>query len=267
MPTLDTGSDQLHATIEGGVGTIVFDNQARMNALSMGMQQAVVRALDAMDADADVRVVVLKGAGEKAFVSGADISEFGEKRTSPQARAVYDETAAAAGAAYSRFSKPLIGQVRGWCLGGGLTTALRCDLRIAADDARFGIPAARMGLGYALGGVEQLRDLVGPARTAEILFTADRFDAQQAASMGLVNRVVPAGDLDATVAALTATIAANAPLTIAAIKAALQELARPGDRQDRDRVAGLIEACFRSEDYREGQKAFGEKRPPEFRGR
>lgn len=266
MRTIDTGSDQLHATSADGVGTIVFDNQARMNALSMGMQQAVVRALDAMDGDDEVRVAVLKGAGEKAFVSGADISEFGEKRTSPEARAVYDETAAAAGAAYTRFSKPLIAQIRGWCLGGGLITALRADIRIAADDARFGIPAARMGLGYAIGGVEQLRGLVGAARTAEILFTADRFDANQALGFGLVNRVVPVEALDAEVAAMATTIAGNAPLTIAAIKASLQELSRPSDRQDRDRVATLIEACFRSDDYREGQTAFADKRPPNFTG-
>ncbi|MCP5027104.1 MAG: enoyl-CoA hydratase [Actinomycetia bacterium] len=266
MRTLHTGSEQLHATTEGGVGTIVFDNQARMNALSMGMQQAVVRTLDALDADDEVRVVVLKGAGEKAFVSGADISEFGEKRTSPEARAVYDETAAAAGAAYGRFSKPLIAQIRGWCLGGGLITALRADIRIAADDARFGIPAARMGLGYAMGGVEQLEGLIGAARTAEILFTADRFDAHQALAMGLVNRVVSVEDWDDTVTTMAVTIAGNAPLTIAAIKGALQELARPTDRQDRDRVAALIEACFRSDDYREGQKAFAEKRPPSFTG-
>jgi enoyl-CoA hydratase/carnithine racemase len=157
--------------------------------------------------------------------------------------------------------------IKGWCMGGGMLTAMQCDMRIAADDSQFGIPAARLGLGYGFGGVEILARLVGSAHAAEILFSARRFGADEALAIGLVNRVVPRADLESAVRNLAGTIAANAPLTVQATKAALLELKRPPAERDMAAVNALVEVCFRSEDYREGQQAFLEKRPPIFRGR
>jgi enoyl-CoA hydratase len=156
--------------------------------------------------------------------------------------------------------------IRGFCIGGGLLTALQADIRIAAADSQFGIPAARLGLGYGYSGVTTLLSLVTPAQAAEILFSARRFSAAEAVQMGLINRVVPPGDLREEVMSLAAGIAANAPLTVAAAKAAIRAAARP-QPQDLARVEAMIEACYRSEDYQEGQRAFAEKRPPAFRGR
>jgi enoyl-CoA hydratase/carnithine racemase len=162
--------------------------------------------------------------------------------------------------------KPVIAMIRGYCMGGGLLTALRADIRIASDDAQFAVPAARLGLGYAMAGVAALSDVVGTAWAAEILFSARRLSADEAQRIGLVNRVVPVADLATEVDTLAHQIAANAPLTVAACKAALRELSRPPERRDTAGVAALVEACFRSDDYREGQRAFAERRPPEFRG-
>jgi enoyl-CoA hydratase len=239
----ETGTDKLLVEVSGPIATLTFNNPAKRNALSSDLRAALPGALAALQADDDVRVVVVTGAGDKAFVSGADISEFGQQRTSPAA------------------------MIRGFCMGGGLLTALQADIRIAADDSQFGIPAARLGVGYGFGGVTALIDLVGPAWTAEILFSARRFSAAEALTMGLVNRVVPVPDLRDAVMSLAADIARNAPLTIAAAKAAIREAGRSPDRRDVARVSALVEACFRSEDYQEGQRAFAEKRPPNFTGR
>ena len=263
----DTGTDMLQVEATGGVATVTFNHPARHNALSVEMRDAIPGALQALDEDPDVRVVVLRGAGERAFMSGADISEFGSRRTSVDARADYDRGAAAAGRAWAAFGKPLIARIHGYCIGGGLLTALAADIRLAADDAQFGVPAARLGLGYGMRGVETLVDAVGQSWAAEILFSARRLSAAEALQAGLVNRVVPAAELGAEVDALAQSIAANAPLTVAACKAALREARRPPGQQDREAVAALVEACFRSEDYREGQRAFAERRTPEFRGR
>jgi enoyl-CoA hydratase/carnithine racemase len=264
--TYDTGTDKLLASAEDGIATLTFNNPDRHNALSREMQAALPAALRALDDDPDVRVIVVRGAGDRAFVSGADISEFGEHRTTPEARAGYDRGQGDAGRAWAAVGKPVIAMIRGYCLGGGLLTALRADIRIASEDAQFAVPAARLGLGYPLAGVAALADVVGAAGAAEILFSARRLNAEEALRLRLVNRVVPVADLAAEVDALARQIAANAPLTVAACKAALRELARPADRRDVERVAAMVEACFRSEDYREGQRAFAERRPPEFRG-
>ena len=262
----DTGSDKLLCVVDDGIGRITFNNPEKHNALSLGMQQALVPALAALAADADVRVVVLTGAGNKAFVSGADISEFGEQRTAPEARAAYDSVASDAAAAWRAMSKPIIAMIRGYCIGGGLITAMQADIRIASTDAQFAIPAARLGLGYGYGGVEALFGLVGPAFAAEILFSARRMPAAEALQIGLINRVVAADDLETTVEGLARAIAANAPMTIAACKAAIGELRRAPEHRDVAGVNAMIEACFRSQDYLEGQRAFAEKRPPRFAG-
>jgi enoyl-CoA hydratase len=262
-----TGTDKLLVHLSGPVAILTFNNPAKRNALSGDIRAALPGALEALQADPQVRVIVVTGAGDRAFVSGADISEFGEQRTSPAGRAEFDASMAAIGRAWASLDKPAIAMIRGFCMGGGLLTALEADIRIAAEDSQFGIPAARLGLGYGFGGVTTLMNLVGPARTAEILFSARRFSAAEALQMGLVNRVVPAAELADHVMTLAADIAANAPLTVAAAKAAIREASRPSDRRDLARVEAMVEACFRSQDYLEGQRAFAEKRPPVFTGR
>ncbi|HXX48517.1 MAG TPA: enoyl-CoA hydratase [Myxococcota bacterium] len=266
MTRLDSGTDKLLVDVDGGVARVTFNQPEKRNALSVEMRAALPRVLSALQQNADVRVVVLTGAGTEAFVSGADISEFGAQRTAPEARRDYDRGAAEAGRAWLALEKPVVAMIRGYCMGGGLLTALQADIRIASDDAQFGVPAARLGLGYGMGGVEALLEVVGAAWTAEILFSARRLDARLAERIGLVNRVVPAERLEAEVAELARAICDNAPLTVAACKAAIREARREPARRDAARVAALVEACFRSEDYREGQRAFAEKRRPRFTG-
>jgi enoyl-CoA hydratase len=265
----ETGTGKLLVEVSGTIAVVTINNPDKRNALSREIRGALPGVLAALDADPDVRVLVVTGAGDKAFASGADISEFAELRTMPAARAEYDRGQAALAAAWASLSKPVIAMIRGFCIGGGLLTALQADIRIAADGSQFGIPAARLGLGYGYSGVTTLLSLVTPAQAAEILFSARRFSAAEAVQMGLINRVVAPGDLREEVMSLAAGIAANAPLTVAAAKAAIRAAARPPQPQPQDlaRIEAMIEACFRSEDYQEGQRAFAEKRPPAFRGR
>jgi enoyl-CoA hydratase len=262
----DTGTDKLLLEVKDGIAALTFNNPAKRNALSVEMRTALPSVIESLQADDAVRVVVITGAGTKAFVSGADISEFAEQRTSPDARAGYDRAAADVGRAWQRLDKPVIAMIRGACIGGGLLTALQADIRIASDDSRFAVPAARLGLGYGFGGVEALAAVVGPAWTAEILFSARRLSAAEALHIGLVNRVVAPVDLEPAVMELAGSIRDNAPLTVAATKIALRESRRAADRRDLTAVAAMVEACFRSEDYQEGQRAFAEKRPPRFTG-
>jgi enoyl-CoA hydratase len=262
----ETGTERLLAEVAGPVATVTFNNPGKHNALTADMRAALPGLLTALNADGDVRVIVMTGAGDKAFVSGADISEFGEQRTSAAARASYDQAWAAVNNAWASLDKPVIAMIAGFCMGGGLLTALQADIRIASDDSQFGIPAARLGLGYPVAGVTALMNLVGPAATAEILFSARRFPAAEALRMGLVNQIVPAGLLRETVLSLADSIAGNAPLTVAAAKAAIREAGRPDGRRDLARVQAMVEACFQSADYLEGQRAFAEKRPPAFTG-
>ena len=254
-------------TDQDGIAVLAFNNPARLNALSVEMRETIVEELIRLEADPEVRVLITTGAGERAFMSGADISEFGDRRTEADARSDYDAGMAAITRAWSGFTKPIIAMIRGYCMGGGVLTALQADFRYAATDAVFAVPAARLGLGYAMGGVRALLEVVGPAWTAEILYSARRLSAEEALQAGLVNRVVGVEDLESEVLALARAIAANAPLTVAACKAALRELRKPEATRDPEVVARMVEACFRSEDYREGQRAFAEKRPPRFTGR
>jgi enoyl-CoA hydratase/carnithine racemase len=253
--------------VDDGVARITFNNPDKHNALSADMLAALPPTLDALQRDPEVRVVVLTGAGDRAFVSGADISEFEERRTTPEARSAYDEAWTAVNRTWAEIDKPVLAMIRGYCIGGGLLTALRADIRVAAEGSQFGVPAARLGLGYGYAGVKTLVDLVGPSWTAEILFSARRLSAAEALRIGLVNRVVHGERLEDEVMELARSICANAPLTVAACKAAIREAVRDPDRRDLARVAELVEACFRSDDYVEGQRAFREKRAPRFTGR
>lgn len=265
-PSIDTGTGQLLVSLDGAVATLTFNNPAKRNALSSAIRAALPGTLKALNADDSVRVIVVTGAGGKAFVSGADISEFGDQRTSVEARATYDAEQAAIRDAWEAVGKPVIAMIQGFCIGGGLLTAMQADIRIASADSQFGIPAARLGLGYGPSGVNALMSLVGPAYASEILFSARRFSAEEALRMGLVNRVVPADDLRPVVMSLARGIAENAPLTVAAAKAGIRAARQPEAERDLATVNQMVEACFCSADYLEGQRAFAEKRPPKFTG-
>jgi enoyl-CoA hydratase/carnithine racemase len=260
-------TERMIAEIDGAIGWMVFNNPARRNALSLDMWQAMPVILSHFERDPNVRVIVLKGAGDKAFISGADISQFEKQRSSADSIAQYDKIADGALAALQEVTKPTVAMIHGYCIGGGLGVALGCDLRIAADDARFGIPAARLGLGYRWGGVKKLVDLVGPAYAKEIFFTARHFTAPEAYDMGLLNRALPAAELEPYVRNYCALMADNAPLTMEAVKGVVAEIAKPGAQIDRGRCEALVARCFASEDYIEGRRAFMEKRKPVFVGK
>ena len=260
-------TERMIAEIDGAIGWMVFNNPARRNALSLDMWQAMPVILGHFERDPDVRVIVLKGAGDKAFISGADISQFEKQRSSADSIAQYDKIADGALAALQEVTKPTIAMIHGYCIGGGLGVALGCDLRIAADDARFGIPAARLGLGYRWGGVKKLVDLVGPAYAKEIFYTARHFTAPEAYDMGLLNRALPEAELEPYVRNYCALMADNAPLTMEAVKGVVAEIAKPGAQIDRGRCEALVARCFDSQDYIEGRRAFMEKRKPVFVGK
>ncbi len=267
MTLLQLKTEKMIANVENGVGWMTFNQPKRRNAVSFEMWQAIPEIIESFAADPAVRVVVMKGAGDKAFVSGADISEFETLRSTPEQIEVYERTSGAAGRAMRSLEKPLIAMIRGFCVGGGLAISLAADLRITADDGQFGVPAAKLGLGYGYSGIKELMSLVGPSYAKEIFFTGRRFNAEEAHHMGLVNKVVPVADLEAETTAYAEIIAGNAPLTVKAAKAAVNEGVKdPADR-DLETVAEMVKACFDSEDYKEGRRAFMEKRPPQFQGR
>lgn len=260
-------TDRMLVEKDAAIGWIVFNHPARHNAVSLAMWQALNEIVDELAGDAEVRVVVVRGAGDQAFVSGADISEFAEKRSNAALTRDYDASSGRAMAALRELNKPTIAMVRGHCFGGGLALALCCDLRIAADDAGFAIPAARLGIGYPFEGVRKLVDVVGPSFAREIFYTARRFTAQEALAMGLVNRVTSADALESCVREYASTIAANAPLTIASIKTLVAQALEDESGRDPQLCAEVVERCFASADYVEGRQAFMEKRKPRFSGR
>ncbi len=262
----ETKTDKILTRVEDGVGHIIFNNPEKRNAVSLEMWQAVDKALDRFAADPAVSVVVLSGAGGKAFVSGADVSKFENERATQEAVARYSEVTAAVYARMQHFAKPTIAQIRGYCVGGGVALALCCDMRICGEGSKFSVPAAKLGLGYSVANVKRAVDILGPSNTKEVFFTARMFTAEEAQGMGLVNRVVPEAKLDEYVTDYASRIAGNAPLTIAAIKATVAELAKDPAERDLDRCQAMIKACFASNDYIEGRRAFMEKRKPEFTG-
>lgn len=263
MDAVDTGCDQLHATVDDGIGVIVFDNPAKHNAMNGDMLAALGRVRAAFAADPDVRVAVVRGAGDRAFVSGADIEQLGGGQigTPPPSTA-----GPAAPRGPLAIGKPVIALIHGYCLGGGVMIALGADLRLCADDAQFGIPAARLGVGYPHEATAALVALVGPGQAAEILFTGRRFDAAEAERIGLVNRVLPKDALEAAVFTMAREIRDNAPLSHVAHQRSIQA-AVSGRDEDLAAVDAAIAAAWASEDFREGAAAFLERRPPRFTGR
>ncbi len=260
-------SEKMIARKEGGVGWMIFNNPERHNAVSLEMWETVGEILNDFAADPAVRVVIATGAGGKAFVSGADISRFEKERSSEAGFKRYGDVTNAAFETMAHLPKPTIAMIRGYCIGGGLAFAICCDLRICTEASKFGIPAAKLGLGYGYSGVKRLVDLVGPSFAQEIFFTARQFDAREAKDMGLVNRIVPDGELEAFVTNYAATIAANAPLTVGSIKRIVDEALKDPGVRDLALCDRLVTECNASQDYIEGRRAFMEKRKPVFSGR
>ena len=264
---LELNTDRMLAEIVDGIGWMTFNNPARHNALSLEMWQAIGEIVTHFEADDDVRVIVMKGAGGKAFVSGADITEFDKQRANSEQKEQYARISASGSRALTTLSKPLIAMVEGYCIGGGLATALAADIRFASPDSSFGIPAAKLGLGYEYAGLAKLARVVGPARARDILFSARFLSADEAQQAGLVQFICSREHIQNDVIAYARQIAANAPLTVAAAKAAINAHERGGRTDDIEAVEVLVSACFDSDDYKEGRRAFAEKRNPEFKGR
>lgn len=260
-------TEKILAEREGAIGWLTINNPERRNAISLDMWQRMGEALREYAQDEEVRVVVLRGAGGKSFAAGADISRFETERATPEQVTYYEGIMEQAHAALATLAKPTIAMIQGFCVGGGVGIALDCDLRLCSEDAVFAIPAAKLGLGYGFDALRRLARVVGPAFAREILFTARRFDAVEAAGMGLVNRVVPGDGIEAYTRDYAAAIASNAPLTVRAVKQILNEVAKDAGERDLDLCERVVQACFESEDYVEGRRAFMEKRPPRFQGR
>ncbi|HEV2629707.1 MAG TPA: enoyl-CoA hydratase [Pseudolabrys sp.] len=259
-------TDKMLSRKEGGIGYLIFNNPERHNAVSLEMWEAASHYLEDFRNDSAVRVVVLTGAGGKAFVSGADISKFAKERSTKEGIDRYNVAVDAANTAVFEFPKPTIAMIRGYCIGGGVGLALCCDMRICSDNSKFGVPAAKLGLGYGYKGIKKLVDVVGPSYAKEIFFTARQFTAAEAHGMGLVNRVVPEAELESYVKSYAETISNNAPLTVDSVKYIVSQVLADESKRDLQKCADLVSGCFASRDYTEGRTAFMEKRKPQFTG-
>jgi len=251
--------------VNGAVATVVFDHADRRNAMTKRMWEQIPGICAEIERSSRIRVVVLRGAGNVAFVAGADISEFRDIRQG-SGGVRYDEMTAAATSALTNLPKPVVALIHGFCIGGGLALALSADIRYASHDAVFGLPPARLGIGYSSEGIGRLVDLIGPAATKELIFTADWIDADKACRWGLVNDVVPASDLDEMVATKVATMVSRAPLSQLAAKRAVANHLADDAHRDEAAIQALVRRCIESADYQEGLAAYLEKRQPRFTG-
>src|SRR3954464_1601019 len=254
-------------SVTDGVGVITFNNPAKRNAMSLDMWEGLGNALVELRDNDDVRVVIMVGAGDKAFVSGADISQFEKVRHNAAASEEYSKKSEAQRALLANYPKPIIACIRGFCLGGGMQVAMAADIRIASDNSQFGIPAAKLGIAYGYDGLRHLVSLVGPSWARLIMYTGMKIDAAEALRIGLVERVLPdAGLWDATME-IARTISGNAPLAIKAAKDTIAEVLKDESKRDMDAIKRIGTACMDSEDFREGRTAFMEKRKPQFKGK
>lgn len=259
-------TDKIIGRIDGSVAQIIFNNPERRNAVSLDMWQAVEALLDQYAADTSLRVLIISGAGGKAFVSGADISKFEKERSSGNDANLYNDTTAKVYTKLDSMPIPTIAKIDGYCVGGGVGLAICCDIRICGETSKFGVPAAKLGVGYSAKGVRRLVNLVGPSFTKEIFYTGRLFTAEEAITMGLVNRMVPNEELDSYVEDYSGKIKENAPLSLSSINTVVGEILKdPADR-DMDLCEASVKKCFDSQDYIEGRQAFMEKRKPNFTG-
>jgi len=259
-------SEKIIAKKENGVGWIVLNNVERHNAISLEMWSAAMEAMQDFRADKSVRVMVVTGAGGKAFASGADISKFKDERQEAAAVAHYQETTQKAYDTVLGMPIPTIAMIRGYCIGGGTALAVCCDIRICTENAKFGVPAAKLGLGYGMNRAKPLVDLIGPAYAKEMFFTGRQFTAQEAEKMGLVNRVLSDAEVEKYVKDYAETISGNAPLTVNSVKYIVGEVVKDESKRNLKRCDDLVAQCFASNDYIEGRKAFMEKRKPVWKG-
>lgn len=260
-------TDSILIRREGAVGRLILNRPERLNAFNLDMWENLPGRLDELTSDPDIRVVIVSGAGEKAFGAGADISEFEDNRRDPATAAVYDEANERAFSALRNCARPTIAMIRGFCIGGGCAVALCCDIRVAASDAVFALTPGRLGLGYPFSGIEHAVQELGPASARYLFLTAARVNSDKALELGLIQEACEPDGLESRCDELAAQIAANAPLTLAALKFTIRQGALASAARDMKAVREHIDACFRSEDYREGLAAFREKRAPEFKGR
>lgn len=259
-------SEKMLSRVEGRVGIMTFNNPEKHNAVSFEMWEAAEKILDAFVMNPEVRVIILTGAGGKAFVSGADISKFESERASEEAVQRYN---ALVDKVYSRIyqmPKPTIAMIRGYCIGGGLNLAICCDMRFSTEGSKFALPAAKLGLGYGYNGLRRYIETIGPVATKEIFYTARQFTSAEAYRWGMINQVIADDELEANVMAMANMIADNAPMTVATIKHSTVEILKNQDQQDIAKCNAMVSACFASEDYKEGRLAFMEKRKPQFKG-
>jgi enoyl-CoA hydratase/carnithine racemase len=254
-------------SIADGVGVIAFNNPEKRNAMSLDMWEGLGSALVELRDDPEVRVVIMVGAGDKAFVSGADISQFEKTRHNAEASEEYSKKSAAQRALLADYPKPTIACIRGFCLGGGMQVAMLADIRIASENSQFGIPAAKLGIAYGYDGLKHLVSLVGPSWARLIMYTGMRIDSAEAVRIGLVDRVVPDTELWNATSEIARTISGNAPLAIKAAKITIAQILKDPDQRDMDAIKAIGTACMDSEDFREGRRAFMEKRKPQFKGR
>ncbi|ETW11498.1 enoyl-CoA hydratase [Roseivivax marinus] len=259
-------TDKIITEQSGDIARIIFNQPEKRNAVSLEMWQAVEAAVTRFESDDSVRILILSGAGGKAFVSGADISKFESERASEEAVANYNATTKRVYDMIEAFPKPTIAQIDGFCIGGGVALSLSCDIRICGESSNFAIPAAKLGLGYGYQGINRLVNVVGPAFAKEIFFTARRFNAEEARTMGLVNRVVPDDKVGEVADETARMIAANAPMTVGSVKFIVGETLKDESVRDLAECERRVKACFDSKDYVEGRRAFLEKRKPQFVG-
>jgi len=263
---IETAPSRIYAEREGTIGWIVFNQPSKRNAMSLDMWQALPDLIREHVRDPAVRVILLRGAGTAAFVSGADISQFESVRANLEQAQIYNRATDVAQMAIKEAEKPTVAMIYGYCFGGGMGIASSCDLRIAADNAEFRIPAARLGLAYAFDGIRHLVSLVGAAAAREIFLTASVYDAQDMLRMGYLQRVFPAAELEQQARHYAERIAENAPLTLQSVKISVMEAVKDAEARDMARVEAAEKRCFASEDYQEGRRAFMEKREPKFQG-